>query len=104
MLDLAGMFSKALPRLAKGLYGLANAVSKGQPPKLQKIRCDATESLDKYPAGKALIRNKIDFGYELCSLVWATILEMDVLPPLSPGNWMPMLLPSSAHNCSSLMA
>jgi hypothetical protein len=92
-LHLEGHIGKVLIRLAKGLLGLADAVSQDQFPRLKQVRCDAQQRLpdNEYAMGAMFAAAGVDFDYDSWPLSQATLRESDVPPP--PTSFEPMPLP-----------
>ncbi|KFY38200.1 hypothetical protein V494_04457 [Pseudogymnoascus sp. VKM F-4513 (FW-928)] len=72
-LHLQGNSGNFLPRLAKGLLGLAKAASKGQFPRLKEVRCDARQILDDNAVGSMFAAAGVYFNGDSFPLSNATI-------------------------------
>jgi hypothetical protein len=97
-LHLAGHIGNILPCLAKGLLRLADAISRGQLPRLEQVRCDAEQRLDEYAVEAAFAAAGVDFGYNSWPRNEATLRASDVpSPPTSP---QPLPLPDMDEDCN----
>ncbi|RDW74193.1 hypothetical protein BP5796_07635 [Coleophoma crateriformis] len=96
-LHLAGEVGNARPRLAKGLLGLAEAISQGKFPRFKQIRCDIQQLLDDgYNVAATLAAVEVDFGYDSWPLGKVTFQENDNLSLLEYLE--PMPLPDSDYD------
>lgn len=95
-LCLAEHIGNLLPHLVTGLFALADAVTQGLFPHLERIRCDEDQRLD-YEDEDSLrsifAAAEVDFGYETFPLSEGTLGLGS--PPPSPSSLSPMPLP---HN------
>lgn len=86
-LYLPGKLGRVLPRLAKGLLGLANAISNGQFSKLKTVRCDVLQAIDEeeFAVCRAFSSVGVNFAYDSWPLSEAPV------PP--PSESLLQLLP-----------
>lgn len=91
VLHLADCVYKALPDLVKSLLALADAVSQGQFPRLERVRCDSEQKFDDDAVVAMFAAAGVDFGYESWPLSEATLQIGDIPPP--PTSFPDMPLP-----------
>lgn len=90
-LHLEGNSGDLLSRLAKGLLGLADAVSQGHFSRLKQVRCDAGQILDDNAVGSMFAAAGVDFNGDSFPLSKGTLPDR---PPRRPSySPEPMPLP-----------
>ncbi|KFZ08095.1 hypothetical protein V502_09558 [Pseudogymnoascus sp. VKM F-4520 (FW-2644)] len=89
-LHLEGNSGDLLSRLAKGLLGLADAVSKGRFSRLKQVRCDAGQILDDNEVGSMFAAAGVDFNGDSFPLSKGTLPDWPARRPSYSPEPMPL--------------